>query len=130
MLIFKVVGLALTVLMILIVLREKAPELALLLVVAAALVFFFSVITYLEEVLGLLEELAVKGDVNLYYVRVVLKVIGIAYISELGAQICRDAGEGALASKVEMVAKVVILAVAIPVIKSLLEVILEMLPAV
>jgi stage III sporulation protein AD len=62
------------------------------------------------------------------YFTSVLKITGIAYISEFGAEICRDAGEGAIASKIEMAGKVIIIALAIPVITSLIDLVLKIMP--
>ena len=58
----------------------------------------------------------------------VLKITGIAYIAEFGAEICRDAGEGAIAAKIEMAGKVIIIALAVPIITSLLDLVLKIMP--
>jgi len=58
----------------------------------------------------------------------ILKIVGIAYIGDFGAQVCRDAGESAIASKVEFAAKVLVLIVALPIVVGLLETITRLLP--
>ena len=57
-----------------------------------------------------------------------LKITGIAIITEFAVSICTDAGEKAIAAKVEIGSKVVIIAMSIPIISSLLELIIEILP--
>ena len=57
---------------------------------------------------------------------VVVKVLGIDYITDFAAQVCRDAGENGIASKVEMAGKVLIFYVSLPVFTSLIKM-LEML---
>ena len=58
-----------------------------------------------------------------------LKIIGIAYIADFGAQVTRDAGEEAMASKIEMAGKVLILVMAIPIVTMIIETIIKILPS-
>ena len=67
-------------------------------------------------------------DVEFRYLDVALKIIGVSYLARFAAQICRDAGEGAIAIKVEMAAKVVILALSLPVIRALIQLVIQILP--
>jgi stage III sporulation protein AD len=62
------------------------------------------------------------------YVETIVKIIGIAYIAEFGAQITKDAGQGAIASKIELGGKVLILSMAIPILTVIIETIISMLP--
>ncbi|NLA05696.1 MAG: stage III sporulation protein AD, partial [Firmicutes bacterium] len=68
------------------------------------------------------------AGINLVYLQTLLRVIGIAYLAEFGAQVCRDAGEGSIASRVELAAKVIILVMAVPVIIEIMESVLGMIP--
>ena len=58
-----------------------------------------------------------KGD----YIKLLLKMTGITYISEFAASICRDCGYGAVASQVEIFARIALLSISLPVIITLLE---------
>ena len=58
------------------------------------------------------------------YFGIVLKVIGIAYLSQFASQLCADAGEGAVAAKIELAGKALIMAVSIPVLTEVLHVVL------
>ena len=59
---------------------------------------------------------------------IILKVLAVAYIADFTAQICKDSGETAIASKVELAGKVMIFYLAIPVMVSVMELINKMLP--
>jgi len=72
--------------------------------------------------------MARQSNISLLYMETILKIIGVAYIAEFGAQICRDAGEGAIASKVEFAAKVIVIVLAIPVIAAVFDYLLKLLP--
>ena len=52
---------------------------------------------------------------------------GIAYLSEFAVSICKDSGENAIASKIDLGGKVMIISMSIPIISSLLEVILKLI---
>ena len=57
-----------------------------------------------------------------------LKIIGIAYIAEFGAQIARDADQGAIAQKIELAGKVLIVVMAIPIFNVLIETVISLIP--
>jgi len=76
----------------------------------------------------MLRKIAVNAQVNLIYVETILKIIGIAYIAEFASQITKDAGQGTIASKIELGGKIIILAMAVPILTALIEMILNMIP--
>ena len=58
------------------------------------------------------------------YFSIVLKVIGIAYLTQFGSQLCADAGESAIAAKIELAGKVLMMTAAAPVLTGLLEMVM------
>jgi stage III sporulation protein AD len=76
----------------------------------------------------MLQKIATNANVNLIYVETILKIIGIAYIAEFAAQITKDAGQGAIASKIELGGKILILAMAIPILTVMIETIIQLIP--
>jgi stage III sporulation protein AD len=76
----------------------------------------------------MLEKIAMNANVNMVYVETILKIIGIAYIAEFGAQITKDAGQGAIASKIELAGKILIMVMAIPILTVIIETIIRLLP--
>ena len=81
------------------------------------------------EVISMLERIAINANINMVYVETILKIIGIAYIAEFGAQITKDAGQGAIASKIELGGKILILAMAIPILTVIIETIIRLIPS-
>jgi stage III sporulation protein AD len=75
-----------------------------------------------------LERLAAQADVNVLFFATVLKVIGIAYIAEFGAQIARDAGVGTVAGKIELFGKLSIIVLAIPIVTAVVDTVQHLLP--
>jgi stage III sporulation protein AD len=94
--------------------------------VVSILLFLF-VLQKVGTVIGFLENLANQADVSNMFLQTILKIIGVAYVAEFGAQICRDAGQGAIAQKVEMVGKLLILVLAVPILQVIVDTILHLL---
>lgn len=81
------------------------------------------------SVVAVLERLVRSSGMDMIYFKTVLKIIGIAYIAEFGAQIVRDAGQDGIASKIELTGKVLIMVLAIPIISIIIDTILKLMPA-
>ena len=124
----RVLALAFVTLVLLVVLRQERPEIALLVSLAAGAIMLIAVLITLAPALTVLSDLAARARVERYYLDTVLRVVGIAYLADFGAQVCADAGESALARKVELAGKVIIMVMAIPVVTAVLEAILGLLP--
>ena len=126
--ILQVVGIGLVSTVIIIILKRQRPEIALQVSIVAGLIIFMLIASKLSAVLELLEDYADRAEIKPVYFSVVLKITGIAYITEFGSEVCRDAGESAVASKIELAGKVIIVVLAVPVVTSLLDLIMKVLP--
>ncbi|GAW94160.1 stage III sporulation protein AD [Calderihabitans maritimus] len=126
--ILQIAGLGLVATIFVVILKQEKPELAMLLSIVTGVIIFILVLGKIASVFNILEELANRANVNRFYLSTLLKIVGIAYIAEFGAQVCRDAGEGAIASKVEFAAKIIMMVMAVPIIAAILETIIRLLP--
>lgn len=126
--IFAIIGLALIAVTILVVLRQSRPEMALHLTLAVGIIIFLLLVGRIGQILEALQGLAGRAQINQFYLATILRIIGIAYIAEFGAQICRDAGENTIASRVEFAAQIIIMVMALPIIAAVIETILRLLP--
>jgi len=109
-----------------ITMRKQNAEFALLISIMASVIIFFMLMPFLGQAVGLLKDIAGLMDTNVQYVGLILKIIAIAYIAEFGAQICADAGESAIASKIELGGKVLIMIASAPVLFGLVDLIKAM----
>jgi len=100
-----------------------------LLTAFTGIVLFLLLIGKISAVIHTLEQLAVKSEINMIFLKTILKIIGIAYIAEFGAQIVRDAGQEAIASKIELSGKILIMVMAIPIISVIIETVVKLIPA-
>lgn len=124
----QVLAFAIVVVVLTVTVRRERPEMAVLISIFAGVVILIKILAPLGEAVGALSDLAVKAQVERYYLDTVLRIVGIAYLAEFGAQVCRDAGEGSLAGKVELAGKVLIVVLAVPVIGAVVQVVLRLLP--
>ena len=100
--------------------RSWRPEFSIYISAASGLVLFAMVYSQLEGIISGVSGLFQKSGSAGVYFPVLLKVIGIAYLTDFSAQFCRDAGENGIASKVEMAGKIFIFYAALPVFTSLI----------
>ncbi|MGD7007810.1 stage III sporulation protein AD [Metabacillus sp. 84] len=126
--IIQIVGLGLVATFLALVLKEQKPTFAFLLVVFTGCVIFLYLVDQVYEIIRMIEKIAVNANVNLIYVETIMKIIGIAYIAEFGAQLTKDAGQGAIASKIELGGKILILTMAIPILTVIIETVIQMIP--
>ncbi len=126
--IIQIVGLGLIATFLALIVKEQKPTFAFMLVVFVGCVIFLFLIDQVYEIVRMVERIALNANVNLIYVETILKIIGIAYIAEFGAQITKDAGQGAIASKIELGGKILILTMAIPILTVIIETVLGMIP--
>lgn len=126
--ILKIVMVGIIAALLAVVLREEKPEIAVVISIVTGLVIFIFIITKLNSVMTVLRYFAAKANIDVLYFSTILKVIAIAYITEFGAQICRDAGEGAIAAKVEFAGKVLIMVIAIPILAALMDIMIKIIP--
>lgn len=109
-----------------VLLKEYHAPSAVLLPVAFGVIIFMQVFEQLGLILNTFREMSNRAGLNTVYLAVIFKVIGIAYLGEFAAQICRDSGSTAVASKIELAAKIIILSLMLPILSAILQGILEL----
>ena len=117
----KVIALGLIGTILSVLLKKENPQIAMLTAAVTGVLIFLMLCSPLGELISLLRETAEQAGVGEGYFGIVLKVIGIAYLTQFGAQLCADAGESAIAAKIELAGKVLMMAAAAPVLTGLLE---------
>jgi len=114
--------------MLIMTIREVAPQVSFLLTLVVAVALFAVAIGRLAGILVPIERLAQEADVNTLFFSTVVKIIGIACLVEFGAQVARDAGAGSIAAKLELVGKLFILVLALPIMTAVVDAVAHLLP--
>jgi len=122
------VGISLITTFLALIIKEQKPNFAFLLVLFVGCAIFLFLVDQLREIVQMVQRIASNANVNTIYVETILKIIGVAYIAEFASHISKDAGQGAMAAKVELAGKIIILAMSIPILSVLIETVINLIP--
>ena len=103
-------------------LKQAKPEFGMLLIMTACLLIGLLALWKIRDVVSFIQSLDASLGENSIYLKLLLKMIGITYVAEFGANLCRDAGYSAVAQQIEFYGKLTILAVSMPILMSLFEI--------
>ena len=123
--IIKIIGIAFIALIIIIMLKQYRPEYAIFISILTGILILFLVMDRLTGIINLIETIQDKFSINTQFIALLIKITGIAFLSEFAVSVCKDSGEAAIASKIEIGSKIIIISMSIPIISSLLEIILK-----
>lgn len=126
--IIKIIGIGLTALIVIIILKQYRPEFAVYISIIAGVFILLLSLSQISGVINLLRDLSSKANINSGFLGIILKITGIAILTEFAVSICQDSGESSIANKVDIGGKVIIITISLPIISSLLETILKVLP--
>ncbi|MGN1351975.1 MAG: stage III sporulation protein AD [Clostridia bacterium] len=126
--IVKIIGVGLIATIILAIIRTYKPELTIYVSIIAGAIIFSMVMDKLSAIIDLLTNLSKKSGINAQYVAILLKISGIAILSEFAVSVCKDLGETAVATKIDLAGKIIIISISIPIISALLELLIKILP--
>lgn len=124
----KIAALGIVATVLIIIIKQQRPELAMQLSLLVGVTIFGLLVGKIHSIVTLMQEIGRKANTSPFYLSTILKIVGIAYVAEFSSQICRDAGESAIGSKIEFAAKVIVIVLAIPIIASVFEFLLNLLP--
>ena len=102
-------------------LKKDKSEYSMLLILVACLMIGILALVQIREVLDFIVKLESYLGENKVYVTILLKMVGITYVAEFGANICRDAGYGAVADQIAFYGKLMLLAVSMPILNALFD---------
>lgn len=126
--IIKIIGIAFIALIIIIMLKQYRPEYAVFISILTGVLILFLVMDKLTGIINLIQSIQDKYSINTQFIEILIKITGIAFLSEFAVSICKDSGEAAIASKIELGSKIIIISMSIPIISNLLEIILKIVP--
>lgn len=125
--IFKLLAVTLMSVVLTVVVKTYRPEMAVQTSIAAGATVLLMLVGQITGVLNMITDAVRRYGLNEEYFTVALKTAGIAYLAQLASQTCMDAGESALAAKVELGGRIMILALAAPVAFKILDLAIEAL---
>ncbi len=126
--IVKIIGIGLTSLIIIIILKQYKPEFTIYVSLICGSTILLMLIGKLNGIIIVLTNLSNKIGIGNEFLKIILKITGIAILTEFAVSICKDSGETAIANKIDLGGKIIIVSISIPIITALLELILQILP--
>ncbi|MDE6915684.1 MAG: stage III sporulation protein AD [Lachnospiraceae bacterium] len=103
------------------VIRKDKPEFATLIIILVSFLIALRILAMLGNAVDTLEEWEAVLGGNISYVSLLLKIIGITYVCDFAANLCRDSGYSALSSHIELFGKVAIMVAGFPIIRIMID---------
>lgn len=119
----SIIGLGLVSTAICIIIKQNSPEYSLAISIACSIAIFYVVISSLQPVIDSMNNLMTNAKISNEYTSAVIKALGICYITELASDCCKDAGQTAIATKIELGGKVMIVLLSLPLFDNLVEIV-------
>ena len=126
--IFQIVAVGIMGAVLSITIKKQNPEVALLIAIAASVIIFVMVLPLLSNAVGAITYIGELAGGHDAYIALTLRVVGVAYMAELGASVCKDAGESAIASKIDMAGRLIIVVMAMPIVTDILNIVTRLIP--
>ena len=126
--IVKIIGIGITSLILIIIIKQYKPEFSIYISIIAGALILLLVLDKLSGIVQLLSNIASKASLNNKFLEILLKITGIAILTEFAVSICKDSGESSIAYTIDLGGKVIIRSMSIPIISSLLETVIQVLP--
>lgn len=124
----KLIGIGVTGAVSAILLKEYKPVYAVCIAIITSVLIFLMTLSEIKYVFSVIDTISQRLSLNSEYIRTIIRIIGFSYLSRFGSEICRDAGQNAIAQKIEFAGKVMIIATSIPILTSVLNLLIGILP--
>ena len=124
----QLVGIAMISTTLCLVIKKDRPEIAMFIAVLTGITILLSVIFKLNFIIESIQSLAQTANIPSMYITLIIKLIGIAYLMEFAIQLCKDCGEGNIASKLEFGGKIIVMTMSFPILLSIVEMIINIIP--
>lgn len=124
----QLVGVAIISTTLCLVIKKDRPEIAMFIGILTGIAILLAVIFKLNFIIESIQSLAERANIPSMYITLIIKLIGIAYLMEFAIQLCKDCGEGNIASKLEFGGKIIVMTMSFPILLSIVEMIINIIP--
>ena len=126
--IFKIIGIGFLTCIVAIIIKQIRPEFYIVVVLSGTIIILFLIIDQLKIVFDYFLTIFNKTTLNYELFSSVLKIIGVGFLTEFANGVCIDTGNSSIGEKIVFAGKIVIVCLSLPIVSSLLNVIIEILP--
>ncbi len=125
---YKIISIALITCIACMIVKPIRPDFAIFISIVGGIIIIFYMLSYLTNIFDIFNNIFQVSGVNGSLYSVIFKIIGIGYLTEFTASICNDTGNSSLGDKVLLGGKIIILVMALPIVTSILDIVMELLP--
>ena len=123
MMLYKIIGIAMSGAVLSQLLKKHIPELSMTIPILTVVLITGMCLPYLETVFKMFKDIGDRAGIDASNIGIILKMTGVAYICQFAADICSDAGERAIAGKIELGGKIILITLSMPIVYSLLSIV-------
>ncbi len=105
---------------------DNSKEYALYIKIAASIGIFAAAIVYVSPIAEMINSIFIKSGADGTYINILFKALGICYITQFAYDICKDSGENALASQLEIAGKISLIILALPLFEKLMDIVVTL----
>lgn len=124
----KIIGIGVVSVICYLLIKPIKPELAIFVGLAGSCIILISCVDMLMEIISNLSSFVERAGIGGEIFALVLKIVGVGYLTEFSANLCTDVGGSSVADKIVFAGKIFILFMSLPIISNLLEIIMGLLP--
>lgn len=126
--VIKIIGIGFVSLIIAVILKQYKPEFSVYISIICGVLIFFLVSGKIQNTINFIQNISTKTTINTGYIVILIKITGIAILTEFAVSICKDSNENAIANKVDLGGKILIISISMPIMESLIQTITKILP--
>ena len=126
--ILKIIGIGFLSLIITIMLKEYKKEYAIYAALIGGTIILFYSMGTIKSIVDFVFEISLNSKLNNAFIKIILKITGIAILTEYAVSICKDLGENSIANKIDFGSKVIVISLSIPIISNTLNTLTNLLP--
>ncbi len=126
--IVKIIGVGFLGLITTVILKEYKKEYAIYASLICGSIILFYSMGIIKSIVDFSINIVSNSKYNNAFIKIILKITGIAILAEYAVSICKDLGENSIANKIDFASKIIVVSLSIPIISNTLEVLTELLP--
>jgi stage III sporulation protein AD len=115
-----IIGLCAT---IFIAILDKQKEFKVYISIVASVIIFFIFIDKFDSIIALFNKINALMNIDDVYMKILLQILGIAFVTEFGSQLCKDSGQKSIANNIEIAGKIIILVISAPIVLGIISLI-------
>ena len=110
-----------------VMLKKHNPEYSIAAGIAAGVLIIGMIFGHITGIISQIHQLLAATKIPLEYIQILFKALGICFLTQFASDVCKDAGETALSSKIETAGKLMILIISLPLFERITSIALDLI---